>query len=61
MSGAVIFNKKTGQLRITQAKQDGIVYKKYLSDGYKKIGYATGFNIQVWGIVDMDIAFGIKK
>jgi hypothetical protein len=61
MTGTVIFNKKTGQLKLTQAKQDGRVYKKYLSDGYKKIGYATGFNIQVWGIVDMDIAFGIKK
>ena len=49
MSGAIIFNKKTGQLKLTQAKQDGRVYKKYLSDGFEKIGYATGFNIQVWG------------
>ena len=49
MSGAIIFNKKTGQLKLTQAKQDGRVYKKYLSDGFKKIGYATGFNVQVWG------------
>ena len=50
MSGAVIFNKKTGQLRITQAKQDGIVYKKYLREGFKKIGYASGFNLSVWGL-----------
>lgn len=42
-------NAKTYQLLITIAKSNGNVYKKYLKQGFKPIGYISGFDVSVQG------------
>lgn len=46
----LLYNTNTGELKATIAKKDGPVYKKYIEDGYVKIGTASGMDLSVNGL-----------
>jgi len=49
MIGTLIYNDKTGDVKITQADKTGKKYTNYINNGYKVIGEISGFNVVVKG------------
>lgn len=42
-SKLIMANTVTGQVKFTQAKVDGSVFRKYVKDGFTPVGFVTGW------------------
>jgi hypothetical protein len=51
MTKHLMFNAKTKEVKVTNAKVDGEVYQGYLKSGFKHIGYVDGFNVTVSNLI----------
>lgn len=47
MKGIVMYNDKTGDIKITQAKEGGDKWNKFITDGFKPIANVNGWNVQI--------------